>query len=49
MLYKTNAAGGQPAARTTDAGRASISADHYNTSASAFLLCDALLWGMRVC
>jgi hypothetical protein len=49
MLYKTNAAGGQPAARTTDAGRASISADHYNTPASGFLLCDALPYGRLVC
>jgi len=42
MPYKTNAAGGQPAARFLDAGRASSSAAYSTTSTTSNLLCDAL-------
>lgn len=40
MPHKTNAAGGQPAARFLDAGQASISAAYSTTSATRNFLCD---------
>lgn len=49
MPNKTNAAGGQPAARKTGAEQASNSAGYYNTFVSGFLLCDALPRGRFVC
>jgi hypothetical protein len=49
MPDQTNAAGGQPAAKISDAGRASISAVHYITPASGFLLCDTFRWGRLAC
>jgi hypothetical protein len=49
MLYKTNAAGGQPAARKTGAEQASYSAGYYNTFVSGNLLCDMLPGGRLEC
>lgn len=49
MPMKTNAAGGQPAARKPDAGRALSSAAYYNTPASRKFLCDALFEGSQPC
>jgi len=49
MPYKTNAAGGQPAARKTGAEQASNSANYYNTVASGIFLCDMLPGGRKAC
>jgi len=49
MPLKRIAAGGEPAAGQTDAGVASISAQHYTTPKSLFLLCDVLCRGIQPC
>lgn len=49
MPYKTNAAGGQPAARKTGAEQASNSAGYYNTFVSVIFLCDMLTGGRQEC
>gem|GEM_PF-3471456 len=49
MPDKTNAAGGQPAARKPDAERALSSVAHYNTLVSSNFLCDVLCNGSWLC
>lgn len=49
MPIKTEAAGGQPAARKPHAGRALSSAAHYNMLETGHFLCDALPNRRRPC